>query len=190
MKSLIDLIPALLFFGALVKYDIFIATAVLIPALFVAAMGHWYIDKKLPKTQIWVAVMALVLGGSTLLLRDPLFIKIKPTIIYLIFAIVLYGSRFIGEKPLLARIPQNMLVMPQPVWDRLHTAWALFFLFNAALNIYVFTYFDDVTWGAYKAFGVTVMMFVFMMAHIPFLHKYIQEDEQEKGAKPATKGEG
>lgn len=183
MKSLIDLIPAVLFFGALVKYDIFIATAVLIPTLFVAAIGHWIIDRKPPKTQLWVAAIALVLGGSTLLLRDPLFIKIKPTVIYLIFAIALYASRFIGEKPLLARIPQSMLVMPDSLWDKLHTAWALFFLFNAALNIYVFTYYDDVTWGAYKAFGVTIMMFVFMLLHIPFLHKYIQEepDETAKG---------
>ncbi len=189
MKSLIDLIPAVLFFGVLVKYDIFMATAVLIPALFLAAIGHWVIDRKLPKTQLWVALIALVLGGSTLVLRDPLFIKIKPTIIYLIFAAALYGSRFIGEKPLLARIPQSMLVMPQSVWNQLHSAWALFFLFNAALNVYVFTHYDDVTWGAYKAFGVTIMMFVFMLAHIPFLHKYIQEDSQATADKPATKGE-
>lgn len=182
MKTLIDLVPAVLFFGALVKYDIYIATAVLIPALFVAALGHWIIDRKPPKTQLWVAVVALVLGGTTLALNDPLFIKIKPTIVYLVFAVALYGSRFIGEKPLLARIPQNMLVMPPEVWNRIHSAWALFFLFNAALNVYVFTYYDDVTWGAYKAFGVTIMMFVFMLAHIPFLHKYIQEEPEKKTA--------
>lgn len=176
MKSLIDLVPAVLFFGAMVKYDIFVATAVLIPALFVAAIGHWIIDRKPPKMQLWVAFIALIMGGSTLLLHDALFIKIKPTVIYTVFAIVLFGSRFIGEKPLLARIPQNMLVMPRAVWNNIHTAWALFFLFNAVLNVYVFTYYDDVTWGAYKAFGVTIMMFVFMLAHIPFLHKYIQEE--------------
>lgn len=180
MKALIDFIPAVLFFGALVKYDIFIATAVLIPCLFVAAIGHWIIDRKLPKTQLWVAALALVLGGSTLLLRDPLFIKVKPSVVYLLFAIALYGSRFIGEKPLLARIPQQMLVMPDHVWDKLHTAWALFFLFNAVLNVVIFMNFDDVTWGAYKAFGVTVMMFVFMLAHIPFLHPYLQQDEAQK----------
>lgn len=179
MKSLIDLIPALLFFGALVKYDIFVATAVLIPALFVAAIGHWVIDRKPPKIQLWVAVIALVMGGSTLLLNDALFIKIKPTVIYTTFAIVLFGSRFIGKKPLLARIPQNMLVMPQAVWNNLHSAWALFFLFAAALNVYVFTHYDDVTWGAYKSFGVTIMMFVFMLGHIPFLHKYIQEESMQ-----------
>lgn len=188
MKSLIDFIPAVLFFVALVKYDIYIATAVLIPALFVAAAGHWIIDRKPPKTQLWVAVIALILGGTTLLLHDPLFIKIKPTIIYLIFAVALYASRFIGEKPLLARIPQNLLVMPAATWNRLHSAWALFFLFQAALNVYVFTHYDDVTWGAYKAFGVTIMMFVFMLAHIPFLHKYIQEEPREDSEKPAPNG--
>lgn len=182
MKSLIDLIPAVLFFVALVKFDIFTATAVLIPALFLAAAGHWIIDRKPPKTQLWVAFIAMILGGSTLIFHDPLFIKIKPTVIYIIFAIALFGSRFIGEKPLLARIPQNMLVMPKAVWDKLHTAWALFFLFNAGLNVYVFTHYDDITWGAYKAFGVTLMMFVFMLGHIPFLHKYIQQ-EPNKAAK-------
>ncbi len=184
MKALIDLIPAVLFFVALVKYDIFIATAVLIPCLYVAAIGHWIIDKKVPKTQLWVATIALVLGGSTLLLQDPLFIKIKPSVVYLIFAVALFGSRFIGDKPLLARIPQQVLVVPPQIWDRIHTAWALFFLFNAALNIYVFMNFDDVTWGAYKAFGVTIMMLVFMLAHIPFLHGYMQVEEPEKKETP------
>lgn len=178
MKSLIDFIPAVLFFGALVKYDIYIATAVLIPALFVAAIGHWLIDRKPPKLQLWVAVLALLLGGTTLALRDPLFIKIKPTIMYLIFASVLYLSRFISSKPLLARIPQTMLVMPEAVWDRIHLAWAMFFLFCAALNVYIFSNYDDVIWGAYKSFGVSLMMFAFMLGHIPFLHKYIQESEK------------
>lgn len=187
MKSLIDLIPAVLFFVALVKYDIFIATAVLIPSLFVAALCHWMIDRKPPKLQLWVAVLALVLGGTTLALRDPLFIKIKPTIIYLLFGTALYASRFIGKKPLLARIPQHMLVMPDAIWDRLHTAWSLFFLFCAAMNVYVFSYYDDVIWGAYKSFGVSIMMFVFILGHIPLLHKYIQEPE--KTPKETANGE-
>ncbi|MGB1579919.1 MAG: inner membrane-spanning protein YciB [Nevskiales bacterium] len=185
MKSLIDLIPAVLFFVALVKFDIYIATAVLIPALFLAALGHWVIDRKPPKLQLWVAGLALVLGGTTLALQDPLFIKIKPTIMYLIFGTVLYVSRFIGKKPLLARIPQTMLVMPQAVWNRIHMAWAMFFLFCAALNVYVFSNYDDVIWGAYKSFGVSIMMFVFMLGHIPFLHKYIQDPSKETVSKPA-----
>lgn len=180
MKALIDLIPAVLFFVVLVKTDIFTATAVLIPALFVAAVGHWLIDRKFPKTQFWIAVLALVLGGSTLLLGDPLFIKIKPSVVYALFAIVLFGSRFIGQKPLLARIPQTMLVMPDHVWDRLHSIWALFFLFAASMNIVVFMNFDDIIWGAYKSFGVSVMMFIFILAHIPFLHSYLQIEDREK----------
>ena len=180
MKALIDFIPAVLFFVALLKYDIFMATAVLIPALFLAAIGHWIIDRKVPRTQLWVAGLALVLGGSTLIFHDALFIKIKPSVVYLIFAIALFGSRFVGKKPLLARIPQKVLVMPPQVWDNVHTAWALFFLFNAVLNVIVFMNFDDVIWGAYKAFGVTLMMFVFMLAHIPFLHPYLQGEDSDK----------
>ena len=179
MKALIDLVPALLFFGVLVKYDIFTATAVLIPSLFVAAAAHWLVDRKFPKLQFWVAVLALVLGGSTLLLGDPLFIKIKPSVVYTLFAIVLFASRYIGHKPLLARIPQTMLVMPDQVWDRLHTAWAMFFLFAASMNIVVFMNFDDVIWGAYKSFGVSILMFIFMLAHIPFLHPYLQSEGSE-----------
>ncbi|MDX1496076.1 MAG: inner membrane-spanning protein YciB, partial [Salinisphaeraceae bacterium] len=168
---------------------IYIATAVLIPALFIAAIGHWVIDRKPPKLQLWVAVLALVLGGTTLALQDPLFIKVKPTVMYLIFGSVLYVSRFIGKKPLLARIPQTMLVMPEAVWDRIHLAWSMFFLFCAALNVYVFSNYDDVVWGAYKSFGVSIMMFAFMLGHIPFLHRYIQEPDKAETEEESQSGE-
>lgn len=190
MKGLIDLVPALLFLGILLKFGILPATAALIPALFVAAAAHWWIDKKIPKMQLWVAFIALVLGGATLLLRDAMFIKVKPTVVYSAFAIILFGSRYIGSKPLLQRIPQDVLQMPDAIWDRIHLAWAGFFLFCAALNVYMFQNYSDEVWGVYKTFGVSIMMFIFMLGHIPFLYKYLPDEDADQETKTPTHENG
>lgn len=176
MKSVIDMSVAGLFLTALLMYDLIIATAVLIPLLWIAFLLHSRLEKKWSKMHFWVAVLGTVLGGVTLLLDDTTFIKVKPTVIYSVFALTLFASRYIGEKPLMQRIPQQAIELPDHIWDRLHLAWAGFFLFCAGMNVVVYQNFDDETWGIYKTFGVTIMMFVFLLCHIPFLHKYLPDE--------------
>lgn len=183
MKSLIDMAIAGLFLAALLTYDLMFATAALIPMLWIAFGLHSLIDKKVSKMHFWVAVLGTILGGTTLLLNDTTFIKLKPTVLYSVFALILFASRYIGEKPLMQRIPQQALELPDHVWDRLHLAWAGFFLFCAAANLFVYKTFDDNIWGIYKTFGVTVMMFIFLLGHIPFLHPYFPDEEDK--AKPS-----
>lgn len=176
MKFFLDLLPALAFFGVYLAADIYVATAALIASLFVVVAvyrvwrGEWH------KTHLITAVLALVLGGLTIYVRDPAFIKFKPTAVYAVFALVLLGSHVIGERVLLQRIPQSMVRMPDAVWRRVNLAWALFFAFCAALNWYVAEAYDEATWVKFKTFGFTVLMFVFMLAHAPFLSRYLQQD--------------
>ena len=181
MKSLIDMGVAGAFLATLLIYDLITATAVLIPLLWLAFILHSALGRKWSMLHFWVAVLGTVLGGLTLYIDDTTFIKVKPTIIYSAFAIVLFGSRYVGSKPLMQRIPQDAITLPDEVWNRLHIAWAGFFLFCAAANVFVYTNFDDETWGIYKTFGVSIMMFIFMLGHIPFLHKYLPDDSEQNG---------
>ncbi|MGH8458892.1 MAG: inner membrane-spanning protein YciB, partial [Nevskiales bacterium] len=91
MKILLDYLPIVLFVGAYYLRDIYFATGVLIVALFVQVTILWSMTRRVPKMQLTAALLALVLGGITLALHDPLFIKIKPTALYGLFAAVLVG---------------------------------------------------------------------------------------------------
>ena len=175
MKFLLDYAPALLFFAAYFLFDIYVATAVLIVAAIGLVLiyrfwqGHWH------KSHLVVAVLATVLGGLTLAIHDPAFIKLKPSAVYGAFALALLGSHVIGERVLLARLPQKTFVFPEPVWRRVNFAWGLFFLGCAALNWYVADTYDEATWVKFKTFGFTALMFVFLIAHAPFLAKYLPQ---------------
>jgi intracellular septation protein len=177
MKSLIDMLPALLFLAALFLADIYTATAVLMAALVVLAGGYWWHLGKPHKMHTLSAAVVLVLGGATLLIHDSSFVKYKTTVVNGVIALVFLGSHVIGDKVLLQRIPQQAVVMPDAIWRRINVAWAFFFGGVAVLNLYVMQNFDDRTWGLFKTVGVSALMFVFMLCHLPFLARYIQHEQ-------------
>lgn len=176
MTFLLDTAPALLFFAAYLLADIYVATGVLIASAIALVLvyrlwrGHWH------KQHLVVAVLATVMGGLTLLIHDPVFIKLKPSAVYAVFALVLLGSHAIGGRVLLARLPQKTFNFPEPVWRRINLAWGLFFLGCAALNWYVAANYDEATWVKFKTFGFTALMFVFLLAHAPFVSRYLPEN--------------
>ena len=176
MKFLLDYAPALLFFAAYFLYDIYVATATLIVAAIALVLVYRVWQRRWHKSHLVVAVLATVLGGLTLAIHDPVFIKFKPTAVYGVFALALLGSHFIGERVLLARIPQKTFVFPEPVWRKVNFAWALFFLACAGLNYYVAGNYDEATWVKFKTFGFTALTFVFLLAHAPFLSRYLPQD--------------
>lgn len=177
MKALLDLLPAVAFLAAYYFGDIYAATVALIVSMFVTVAGHWLISRKLHKAHLIGAIAALLLGGVTLAFRDPDFIKLKPSVVYTVFALALAGSHFIGGKVLLQRIPQKMLVMPDAVWKRVNACWSVFFLFCAALNYLIAYHYDESTWVQLKAYGFSVLMMAFMLAHLPFLSRYMVQEE-------------
>ena len=176
MNMLMDFAPALLFFGAYYFYGIYVATAVLIVSLFALVAVYWLRERRLHKAHMITAIVAAALGGLTLWIRDPAFIQYKPTALYAIFALALLISHVIGDKVLLARLPQKTITLPDAVWRRVNLAWAVFFAGCAVLNLYVAHTFSEKTWVEFKTFGFPAVMFVFLMAHVPFLKRYLPEE--------------
>jgi intracellular septation protein len=117
------------------------------------------------------AVIVVVFGGLTLVLQDELFIKLKPTIIYLLFAGVLFGGIMFG-KNVLAIVFDRMFHLTAEGWRKLTVRWALFFLFLAVLNEAVWRTQSTDTWVAFKVFGVVPLTFVFAALQYPLLAKY------------------
>ena len=176
MNFILDIAPALLFLGTYVSLGIYYATGVLIVSMFALVAIYWLRERRVHKMHLFTAIAAAILGGLTLYLRNPEFIKLKPTIVYTVFAAALGLSQLIGGKVLLARIPQNAIVLPDHVWRRVNLAWTLFFAGCAALNLYVANQYSERVWVGFNTIGFTALTFVFMLAHAPFLSRYLSDD--------------
>ncbi len=177
---ILDMGPALAFLAAYFLGGIYTATVVLIVSLFAVVLGYWLLEKRLHKAHLTAAVVALVLGGLTLWIHDPVFIKLKPSAVYGIFALALLGSQCVGDKVLLARIPQKAIALPDPLWRKLNFSWGLFFIGCAALNFYIAQNYDEATWVKFKTFGFTALMFVFLLAHVPFVAPHLPQEGTSK----------
>ena len=140
-------------------------------AILVALAVSYALTRRLPMMALVSAVVVVLFGGLTLLLQDELFIKLKPTIIYLLFAGTLLGGIIFG-KNLLAMVFDQMFHLTAEGWRKLTVRWALFFLVLAALNEIVWRTQSTDTWVTFKVFGVMPLTFVFAMLQFPLLKKY------------------
>ena len=180
MKFLFDLFPVILFFAAYKFADIYVATGVAIAAtigqIAWVHFRHGKVDKML-----WVSLgLIVVFGGATLVLRDPTFIKWKPTILYWVFATALLVSDLIFKKNLIRAMVEAQIQLPETLWVRLNLAWVAFFAFMGGLNLYVAFNFSESDWVNFKLFGGMGLMFAFIIAQGLMLAKYIPEEKSEE----------
>ncbi len=179
MKLLFDLFPVLLFFIAYKMYDIYTATAVIIVASITQVLYFYIKNKRVEKMHIITLVLILVLGGLTLYLQDEDFIKWKPTIVNWGFALAFLGSHYIGKKPIIQRMMDQVIQLPQLVWGRLSWLWIVFFILSGATNLYVAFNYDTDTWVNFKLFGLMGMTLVFIVIQGIYINKYMQESDSE-----------
>ena len=163
------LIPASVASGE--RAGIFVATAVFMVAILVALVISYALTRRLPMMALVSAVVVLVFGSLTLILQDETFIKLKPTIIYLLFAGTLFGGLMFG-KSLLAVVFDQMFNLTEQGWRKLTFRWALFFLALAVLNEAIWRTQSTDFWVAFKAFGVLPITFIFAALQYPLLMKY------------------
>ena len=204
MKLLFDLFPVLLFFlaymggkrapdaaaavvggalgalgaGGQVALDqapILLATVVAIAATF--GQVGWLMARGRPVDKmLWVSLaIIVVMGGATLWLRDPTFIKWKPTVLYWAFAAVLLGAQWLLGRNLIRAMLGRQITLPDPVWARLNLSWGAFFLAMGALNLYIAYTFSESTWVNFKLFGGMGLMLVFVLAQGMYLSRFVED---------------
>lgn len=178
MKVFFDLFPVILFFVTFKLSDIFIATAAAIGATIAMIIYSKVRHGKVEKMLMINGLVISILGGITLLLHDKTFILWKPTVLYWLFAGALFISNGFFKKNLIQQMMGKMLNPPAAVWSKLNLAWVIFLIALGFLNIYVFKNYSEDTWVNFKLFGVTSMMFVFMMAQTFMLKDYLIEQPE------------
>lgn len=178
MKFLFDLFPVILFFIAFKFFDIYVATAVAIIATIAQIIYCKIRHGKVEKMLLLSGAIIVLFGGATLLLKDPTFIQWKPTILYWLFSAGLVISQLFFHKNPIRAMMEKQITLPNAIWTKLNLAWAALFLALGFLNLYVaFNYSQD-TWVNFKLFGITGIMFVFIILQTFMLSKYITSEEK------------
>ena len=174
MKLLFDLFPIVLFIIAYKLRGIYAATVMIIAASFLQIGIYWLTKRRFERIHIWTFIIVLVMGGATLILKDPVFIKWKPSIVNWGFAVVFFGSQFIGERPLVHRMMGAALEMPLHLWKLLNLAWVVFFFVCGFANIIVAYRVSENAWVNFKLFGLTACSLVFLFGQVFLLRQYLQ----------------
>lgn len=164
MQFLVDLLPVIAFFVAYKLAGIYVATAVLIVGVLLQTAISWVRHRKVSGMLLASAVLVLVFGGLTLLIRDPVFIKWKPTIVNWLFAAAFLASQYLGGATVVQRMLGENVTLDGASWKRLNLMWVGFFVVAGALNIFVAYRFDEATWVNFKLFGLMGLTLLFALA--------------------------
>jgi intracellular septation protein len=180
MKFLFDLLPVILFFVAFKLYDIFTATAVAIGVTIAMIVYAKIRHGKIEKMLLVNGAIISVLGGVTLLLHDKTYIMWKPTVLYWLLAAVLLVSNLFFKKNFIQQMMGKMIEAPTVIWTKLNLVWVVFLIGLGFLNLYVAFNYSESAWVNFKLFGVTGMMFVFIILQTLALKKYLIEPAEDK----------
>jgi intracellular septation protein len=174
LKFITDFGPLLIFFTVYYKSgnNLSVAIPPLIVATLIAILISYVIEKKIPYLPLIGGIIISVFGGLTLYFNNPIFLYIKPTIINIIFALVLFVGKNILNKNLLKYFFQNAFQIDEIGWDKLNNRWMLFFVFLALVNELVWRTQTEVFWVNFKVWGILPITFIFTAFQIPLINKH------------------
>ena len=171
IKLIIELGPLLAFLVTLAIAGIMWATGVLMAAAVLALAASWQVFGRVAAIPAVTAALVLVFGGLTLWLDDTRFIKVKPTIVNLLFAGVLLLG-LILRRPFLKGLLGEAFNLTPEGWRKLTVRWMWFFLTLALLNEIIWRNFSDAVWATFKALGILSLTVLFAMAQIGLVKRY------------------
>ncbi len=188
LKAVLELGPVLLFFimfGRMkdqtyliggTEYSGFIVTTAAFVALICLTTGIlWALTGHLSRMQIVTLVLVVVMGGMSVWLNDERFIKMKPTLLYVIFAAVL-GFGLLRGKSYLSAVLDEALPLREEGWLILTKRLTFFFAGLALANELVWRSMSDAAWVNFKTFGLTFALFAFFLSQGKLLEKYSEAE--------------
>ena len=174
-KLLIDIGPLAVFFIFYTRSGLKASILPFMLATVIAVLFSYILEKKIPIMPTVGAAIVLLFGGLTIYFDNDVFFKMKPTIINVLFAVILYGGILIN-KPLLKYLLGAALKLEEAGWKILTQRWIGFFIALAVLNEIVWRTQSTDIWVNFKVFGILPITFIFTMTQFPLIKKYQIED--------------
>ncbi len=175
LKLFVDIGPLAIFFIFYTRGDLQSAILPFMIATIIAVLFSYIMEKKIPLMPTVGAGIILVFGGLTMYFNNEVFFKMKPTIINILFAIVLYGGE-IFKKPLLKYLLGSTLKLQEVGWSILTKRWIGFFIALAILNEIIWRTQSTDLWVNFKVFGILPITFIFTLTQFATIKKYLIED--------------
>lgn len=179
LRLAIEAGPLIVFFVANARFGIFHATAAFMAAIVVSLALAYRLERRMPVMPLVTAGFVLIFGTLTLVLQDELFIKLKPTIVNTLFAVILAGG-MLFRRPLLKPLFGAVLPLDNSGWAILTWRWCGFFLLLALLNEIVWRNFSTDAWVNFKVFGIMPLTIVFSLAQLPLLQRHALHDPENR----------
>ena len=176
IKLFIEIGPLAVFFIYYkISGDLIDAILPLMLATVISVIISYILEKKIPIMPTLGAGIVVIFGGLTIIFDNKIFIFMKPTIINIMFAAILYGG-IILKKPLLKYLLGSALKLEEEGWTILTQRWAAFFIALAVLNEIVWRTMSEEFWVSFKVFGILPITFIFTMTQFPLIKKYQVDD--------------
>ena len=174
IKFATDFGPLLIFFTIYFnnEHDLKVAIPPFIIATLIALIIRYFLEKRIPMVPLVSGILITFFGGLTLYFDNKIFFYMKPTIINLLFAAVLFFGKYFTQKPLLKTFFQNAFDLEDEGWKKLNYRWIGFFLFVALLNEIVWRTQSEIFWVNFKVWGLLPISFLFAVSQIPLMNKY------------------
>ncbi len=170
IKAMNEFGPLLAFFVVYKFYGMIPATIVIVALSLITVAITYYYEKTVPAMPLFTAGLLLIFGSITIFTGDTTFIKIKPTIIYVLFAmILLFGLRF--KKIFLKNILEKAFTLSDEDWIKFSKRWAYFFISLALLNEFIWRNFSEDLWVKFKVFGFLPLTIIFLLSQRAFFSK-------------------
>jgi len=174
IKLLTDFGPLLVFFVIYFNnnQNLKIAIPPFILATLISLFIIYILEKKIPMVPLASGILITLFGGLTIYFDNKVFFYMKPTIINLLFAGILFFGKFFTKKPLLKIFFQNALNLEDEGWEKLNYRWILFFILVAILNEIVWRTQTEAFWVNFKVWGLLPISFIFAATQVPLINKY------------------
>lgn len=176
LPAWVELLPLLVFFGVYQLKGLMAATAAVMAATLITAAIVYIKNKRVPTMLLVTAVLVGVMGSLTLYLKDDSFIKMKPTLIYALFSLVLLAGQLL-HKPLLPKLLGHALPLTQTGWHKLSWRWVFFFAFMACLNESIWRTQPEEIWVKVRVFGYLTLTILFTLSQLPLMKRHFKSDE-------------
>jgi intracellular septation protein len=176
-RLILDLGPLIVFFAGFKYLGIFGATAAFMAAVLLSLCVGFVLEKRLSPMPLFTAILVVIFGGLTLYLKNDMFIKIKPTVLYAFFGATLIGGLWF-KRLFIKYVFAQAFELDETGWRQLTWRWGSFFLLLAVLNEAVWRNASTAAWVSFKVWGIIPLIFLFALAQTPFVMKHHIEPEQ------------
>ena len=174
IKSIAEFGPLLIFFVIYFTkgQNLLLAIPPFIVATLIGLAIVYFMEKRISMMALTSGILITFFGGLTLYFDNKIFFYMKPTVINLLFAGILFFGKFLTEKPLLKIFFQSGIKLEDEGWKKLTHRWIIFFIFVAILNELVWRTQSEVFWVNFKVWGLIPISFLFAISQVPLLNKY------------------